>query len=365
MNPNQEGRWFRSEAQVYALSNSYTIKPDFLAQARHFAAPEVADIVIRFTGTVGAVTGGALGRDAAKLYDSVRFTDEEEVINCSGAGLRVLEQMEFGSKQVDPADIASGATNTAYIHELTITFEPLKALRPRDTRIRLEHFLEGGEFIVNTPAALPTGWAAVQSDQRFRVFVRVVDGRTRELKSRMVIRETAANTNQEFDYEVSGSVRAALVTSKLPTTGYTSLAAYTTIFSRTMETPPSFETSLLRQRYRRYSDALGTNDEFLLAAPGAIPLVCPNRDQKIGEMINTKTFHLDFLAAAPTNARLLTCAIKNRTPNLAALVMGFGTPAELQAAIATHGRVVDGSPGGSPASGYLADLARRLPLRLG
>lgn len=363
MNPQLEGKWYRSEQFVYALSNSYSVKMDFLAGARMFAAPEVADIVFRFSGTVGGVTGGALGRDTAKLYESIRFTDEEEVINCSGAGLRVLEQMEFGSKQVDAADVASGATNTAYVHRLRVTFEPLKAHRPRDTRIRLEHFLEGGELIINTPAALPTGWNSVQSDQRVRVYMRVVDGRTRELKSRMTIREQALQ-GQEFDYDVSGSIRAAFLSSKLATTGYTTLAPFTTLFSRTLELPPNFETDLLVDTYRRYCDATGTNDEFLLAAPGAIPLVSPRRFQKIGEMIDTKTLHVDLLQAAPTGGRLVTCAIKNRTPTLAAGVMGFASFADLQIALAERGRVVDGTPGGSPVTGYHPTLARRLPARI-
>jgi hypothetical protein len=363
MNPNLEGRWFRSESFTYGLGTTFPVKTDFLAQARHMAAPEVAEIVLRFTGTVGAVTGGALGRDAAKLYDSVRFTDEEEVINCSGAGLRVVEQLEFGSKQRDPADITSGSTNTAYVHRLRITFEPLKALRSRDTRIRLEHFLEGGEFLIQTASALPTGWAAVQADQRVRVYARVVDGRTKELKSRMTIREQAV-TNQEFDYEVNGSIRAAILTSKLATTGYTTLAPYTTFFSRTMEVPPNFETDLVTDRYVRFSDALGTNDEFLLAAPGAIPLIAPNRFQKIGEMIDAKTLHLDLLQAAPTSGRLITIAIKNRTPNLSALVAGFGSVDDLQVALADRGKVVDGTPGGTDVTGYHPTLVRRLPVRV-
>lgn len=361
MNPNLEGKWYRSDSQAYSLSNTLPIKLDFLAGARYMAAPEVADIIVRFNGTVGAVTGGALGRDAAKTIEKVSFRDEDEVINASGAALRVLEQMEFGDKQVDPADITSGSTNTTYSYRLRITAEPLKAHRPRDTRIPLAHFLEGGELLIQTPAAVPTGWAAVQADQRIRVFVRVVDGRVPEVKSRFRIKEEAIS-QQEFDYQINGSLRAALITSKLATTGYTTLAAYTTLFSRTLETPPDLETDMFVDYYRRYSDSLGTNDEFTLAAPGAIPLMVPRRWQKIGEMIDTKTLHIDLRTTAPASGRLLTWSVVDRTPNLAAMVAGYSSVPEYQRAIVDRGVVVDGK-GGESTKGFLPALSRRLPMR--
>lgn len=362
MNANMEGKWYRSDAITYALGNTFAVKTDFLAAARYMAAPEISDIVVRFSGTVGAVTGGALGRDAAKLIEAFRFRDEDEVINASGATLRCLEQMEMGDKQVDPADVSSGATNSSYVYRLRIVCEPIKTHRPRDFRIPIEHFLEGGELLVQTPAALPTGWNSVQSDQKIRIMVRVVDGRTKEVKSRFRIKEEAI-AQQEFDYQVNGSLRCAIITSKLTTTGYTSLAAFTTIFSRTLETVPDLEIDMLLDYYRRWSDGLGTNDEFALATPGAIALQAPRRWQKIGELIDTKTLHIDLRASAPASGRLLTWTVVDRTPNLAALVAGFSSVPDYQRAIADYGRVVDGSPHGTPAKFYLPQIQRRLPMR--
>lgn len=371
MNPNLDGRWFRSEAYTYNLGVTQPIKLDYLAQARHMTAPEVADIVVQFKGTVGAISGGALGIDAAKTIDTVRLTDEEEVVNASGAMLRLQEQMEFGSKQSDPLDIASGSTNSSYEYRLKVTFDPPKALRSRDYRIPLEHFLEGGELVLVTPAAVPTGWAAVQADQKLRVYMRVVDGRVKELKSRLIYRELAV-TNQEYDYEINGSLRTAILGSKLATTGYTSLAAYTTIFSRTLELPPSFEASLLVENYRRMSEALGagtiqgvqSNDEFTKATPGAIPLVCAKRGYKIGQMTDTKTLHIDHLQAPATSERLLFSAVKNRTPNMSALVAGFTSVEDLQLGMKAAGKVVDDHDSGTPVTKYHPTLVRRLPVRI-
>jgi hypothetical protein len=364
MNPNLAGKIFRSDSLVYGLGTSFTFRPDFLAQARNMAAPEVSELIFRFSGTVGAITGGALGRDAAKLIDTVRFRDDDEVINASGVGLRVLEQIELGNKQQDPADIASGATNTTYKYNLRIVLDPteMRSQRGRDFRIPLAHFLEGGELTVLTPAAVPSGWAAVQADWRLRVYAKVIDGRVRELKSRRRIKEEAI-TQQEFDYQINGSLRNAVITSKLATTGYTSLAPYTTIFSRTIETVPSLETDILVDQYRRGADSLGANDEIALAAPGAIPLQIAKKNQKTGEMIDCRTLHIDLQQAAPAGARLLTDTVVDRSPNLAALTEGYRSPSELAAAIRDYGYVV-GDSGNTPARDFVGPLARRLPIRL-
>jgi hypothetical protein len=364
MNPALSGKWFRSEKFVYGLNSQFVVRPDYLAPARQMTAPEVCQLAIVFTGTVGAVTGGALGRDAAKNFSQVLLRDEEEVVNASGAMLRVLEQVERGNKQVDPADISSGATNSSYVYRLNIMFEPLetRAERPRDFRIPLQHFLEGGQMLINTPAAVPSGWAAVQADQRIQVFALVKDGRVPELKTRRRIYEQNL-TQQEFDYQVNGSVRCALLGSYLTTTGYTSLAAFSTLFSRTLETPPAFDTHIMVDEYRQFADSLGTNDEFTLATPGAIPLRVPRRNQKIGEMLMTKTLHLDLLAAAPASGKILIDAVIDRTPNLAALVAGYQSPGELAQAIKQHGEVV-GYGDSYKAAAFVGDLARKLPIRI-
>jgi hypothetical protein len=363
MNPNLAGKTFRSDNIVYALGTAFTFRLDFMAQARNMAAPEVEELDFVFTGTVGAVTGGALGRDAAKLFDTVRFRDDDEVFNMSGAGARVLEQYEVGNKQVDPGDLSSGTTNSSYIYRLRVLFQPpRRAQRGRDFRVPLAHFLEGGEITFQTPAAVPTGWNSVQSDWRVQLFARITDGRVRELKSRRRIMELAV-TNQEFDYPVNGFLRNALLTSKLATTGYTTLAGFTTFFSRTLETVPSYQTHMAVDEYRRGADSLGTNDEFTLAAPGAIPIKVGDREQKTGEMIDTRTLHLDLLQAAPTSGRIIIDSVVDRSPNLAALTEGYRSPAELAAAIRDFGYVV-GDSGNIPAKQMAATLVRRLPVRI-
>lgn len=359
-----DGIYCRSELLTYSLGTPLIIRPDFLQPAAGMRAPEIADIMIRFSGTVGGVSGTALGEDAAKLYENIRIVDDAEIVNASGACLRVLEQLEFGSGQVDPATVASGATNASYSYVLRITFEPKKALRPRDTRIPLEHFLNGGQFTIQTASAVPTGWNTVQSDQRVQVWVRVVDGRVRELKSRMEIKEQVMSQS-EFRYPVFGSLRCAIITSKLTTTGYTSLATLTQFDSDTLKLPPTTDPFIFLDRYRRMSWALGTNDEFADGTPSAIALVNADYQQKIGCMPNVDNLHIRQNVTPVTQQRLLTVTIRNRTMRLAALVSGSLSEADLLAKIANQGVVVDGKPGGTPAVDYDPVLVRRLPIRFG
>jgi len=143
----------------------------------------------------------------------------------------------------------------------------------------------------------------------------------------------------------------------------TSLAANTTIFSRTMDLPPAFQTHILVDQYRRSSDALGASDEFTLAAPGAIPLIVPTRAKKIGTMIDTPTLHIDLLRAAPASGRLLLDTLVNRTPNMAALGAGYGSPEDLATAINASGQVV-GAAGNMSAREVPKALARKMPIRI-
>lgn len=357
----------RSNPETYSLNNTIVIKPDYLSAARTMDAPEVWALFVEFTGTVGAVSGGALGRDAAKLFSNIRFrSGSDDVYNASGPGGRIVEQLEWGISQVDPADIASAATNTTYTYILRIPFAlPKRAVRQRDTAIPLEEFMDGGEFALSTPAAVPTGWATVQNDWKLRIFADVRDGRVPELKTRRRIKEEAV-TQQEFDYQVNGTLRSAILSSYLTTTGHTSLTGFTTLNSRTLKWPAAYQTSQLIDRYRRESESLASGDEFVRATTAAIPLHIPRRayggQGKIGTMPMMKSLHLDLLAAAPTGGRLITDVLIERDAYRSAQVLGYDSPQAAQAAVKAQGRVV-GAAGNYGVTSVPSALSARLPIR--
>lgn len=379
MNPGLYSQTMRSEQVVYGLGATFPVKLDFLANARQMAVPEVTKLTWVLEGTMDTTGAGgttALGADYAKLYDTIRFFDEAEMIKASGAMLRLLRQVELGSKATDPADqnnAVSAQSNELYRHE--IYFKPLdnRHCRPKDFTVPLENFLDGGTLEWSTPAAVPTGFGPVNANWRVRVEAEVEDARVKELKSRRRIFDQVVQ-NQDFEYSCGGSIRHAILASKLTTTGYTDLSGFLTIFSRTLNLPPNFKVSGLLNRYRQDAEAVGANDNYLTnvdrsgangMAPGtAIPMVFPRRYQRIGKMIDAKTFHIDLLQAAPASGRLLLDVVVDRPPNISATSMGYPTPGELAQAIKANGYIV-GEGSNYPVAGSNLVLGKRLPIRIG
>lgn len=362
MTPELYGVPLRSNPEAFALGAAKTIKADYLNQARGMDAPEVWGIEVRFTGTVGAITGGALGRDAAKLFDTIKFRDDDDVYNVSGAGTRVLEQVEYGEKQIDPVDIASGSTNSTYVYSLYVPFAPMRCKRAKDFAIPVANFLDGGEFTIQFCSALPTGWNTAQADWQIQLFADVRDGRKKEAKSRRRVKEEATPA-QEFDYQVNGFLRGLYLTSKLTTTGYTTLVGFTTLNSRTLKWPAGFQTRTLLNMYRRDHWALGTNDEFTLAAPGALALLAPRREQKTGCMVDCKTVHVDLLQAVPTSGRIITDVLIDRNPTRTAAMFNYKGAGAYGSAVKALG-AVKGEAANYSVGEFNADLARKLPLTI-
>lgn len=362
MTPEYYGLPFRSNAENFALGSTVTIKPDYLSMATQWDAAEVWGVKIVFTGTVGAITGGAKGRDAAKLFQLVKFRTTDDVLNASGSGLRVVEQVEFGGRQVDPADIASGSTNATYSYILRVPFASFRSKRPRDTTVALAEFMNGGEFSLSFAPAVPTGWNAVQADWRVQVFADVRDGRRKELKTRRRIKEEAIAI-VENDYQTNGNIRGAYLTSTLTTTGYTDLSTLTTLNSRSLKWPAAYQTRMLIDQYREEQTFFSATDEFLLAATGAYALVMPKRNTLVGQLPDLKSLHLDLITAVPASSRLITDVIIERNAETSARILGYDNPGELQAAVQANGIVV-GEAGNYPVrGGFDKRLASKLPVR--
>ncbi len=366
MRPEDNGLWLRSRPYAYAAGVSTPVELNFLAKAANFTAPEIAEIEIHVYGSVTAGAGGqALGRDFAKLFSKIQISDGEMFVDASGAALRPWIQSEWGSVDIDPADVATSGTNASYEAILNLPFEPRKSLivasGPRNTRIPVVNMLESGRMIISNPPALPTNWSAVTLTME--VNMRVVEGRVKQANSRLKISEIVAN-NQEFYYDIGGSIRYAALTSVLTTTGYSTLAAYTSLNSRSLDWEPNTHPRVLRNRYRHQQASVSTADEHLLAAPGALPLVHADWNQKIGAMPMLDKLHLNMGAAMPTGGTLIQATIVDRVPRLAARALGYADVDQYIADVRNFGYVVDGSDGGSRVVDFDPKLANKLPLRM-
>jgi hypothetical protein len=364
MNELQDGVTFRSEAYTWTAGSAIPIKTNFLEKARSMTAPECAWVGLRFDGTVNSSAGtDASGYDAYKLINRFRFNDDGgPIVDCSGQGLRLNEMIENGDRQIDPATLAAGAADAARSWEVMIPFWLQKAIRPRDTCLRLEHFLDGSDITL-VCGALPTGWDGFTGT--VTMFVRMFDGRRPEVKSRYTLREIAV-TKSEDSYEINGSLRTAVMHTVLTTTSASSWAAYTTLDSQTLALPARFPTAMLRRQYREQSAiVLNTNDPIVASTPLAVPIVTPDRQQKIGRMPNIKSLHVDLAAAPPANAQLLMGVIRDRHARLASMVAGYANTGDYQVALEKRGEIVSAKGKNTPVTANLADLMRRLPVRVG
>lgn len=342
------------------LGQQAVVRTTFLEKARKMVAPEITELWFRLSSaTAGAITGNALGKDAAKLIKKVIAKDDDEWLNLSGQSLRVLEQVEYGSKQKDPADVASGATSTTYKALIKLSFHPLKAERPRDFHLPLVSLLDAGEFMIQQCDAWPTGWAT-SSSFTLKVFAKVVEGRKKEAKSRRQLNEVSFNLD-DTTYPLGGSVRGLYMSSVLTTTGATALTGVTAVNSTTLELPPDMPTDLLVDRYRMNSDALGTNDE--VEAGNVIPLICPDKFQKVGAMADLRNFHIKA-GSTPTSAIFIRDLVVDRPPEITSKAMGYGSVADYQQDLVARGTIVDAKGKGRPVTSFNPTLVRRMPVRI-
>jgi len=368
-----DGIYGRSRGYTFGLSQNINVDTNFLDQFMGWDAPEIAEFLLVFSGSVTAGGGGAaLGRDAAKLFNNVDIRmSGGQIVNGGGAPLRVNEQNEYGDKQLDPADVTAAGTNAAYEYQLAIPFEFPKSgdEYKRDCRLSLKAFKAlGGQITIRTPSALPTNWSTATGT--VEVYARVVEGRNRQANAFYTLLEYNVTQIEDY-YPIEGSARYLGLTSRLETTGYTSLIAttYNSFDSRTLGWEAGLHPRILRDRYRHLHLAVGTNDEHLLvpvalAGPafGAIPIVSPDKDQRIVRMPMLGRLHLDLNAAAPASGVIMAGAIKDRAPIYSAYAMGYQDVNQYLSDVLNMGVVRDGKD--SPVANFDPFLVNRMPVRI-
>ncbi len=366
MLPQNYGEWFRGESISFVVNNKLKFKTDFLSKARHMQAPEIAEIGYQLTGTVGGVTATALGIDAAKLFSRLNIKDKDVRCDASGAAIFGYNTVEHGSGPILgmlPATVASGATSTTYNYFLPVEYEfNLGGYRVSDFRIPVPYILEGGIIQANCAAAVPTGWAAVQSDWQVTAWARVVDQRVREGKSTLCY-EQFNHSKQEEYFPVQGSGRAILGMTDLTTTDYTSLSTFTAINSKALDLESDFDPMIWNYEYAR-NKILGTNaltTDFVLQRK-ILPYIFPHWFQRIGQMPNLDQLDIRLQAAPVSNSIILAQKIIERNMNLAAMWLGYNSPGELSAAVQQYGVIVDEH--NTPYMEYDPVLASRMPFRL-
>lgn len=355
----ERGLILRSKPITFGDGENHDVDLNFLKPAlSRMRAPVVRELLFQLVMQGTGTTGDSEGEDAFKFLGRVKIKDRGgTLVDLPGSILRTVEQMELGSQVADLAQITSGSAATNYTLNARVIFDVEKAHRGADTSLPLIHLTEGGEISVTFDT--PTNFDVTSG--QLRVYAVVHDERVREAKSRMVWKETSI-TNDEDDYIVKGSLRAAFITSDLPAAeGHTDLSGITTLDSNTFQWN-DLAVSILKQEYRRKSGgSLHADDEFL--ADNAIPLVTPSKGQHIGKMQALDSFHLD-IGSTPASGKMVTCVIEDRVASLAAEWLGYSTTGAYARALKAAGQVSAKGARNKAIGSWDAKLQRRLPVRI-
>jgi hypothetical protein len=368
MRPETAGIQYRSRGYAVALNQAINVDLNFLQRALSFRAPDITEIKLVLYGTVkGAAGAAAAGRDAAKWFSHVTIASAQPHVDASGAGLRVNAIEEWGGVYNEPADVAIGATNAAWEYQLSIPFELNKSGDDRDSTISLLGFLgTGGRILINFPAAEPTGYDPLATGitaLTMEVWVTVKEGRQKQVSSFLQLMEYQLNLTEDNIF-IGGLLRNLTLTSQLTTTGYTDLSGYTSLDSRTLMYDSNLHPRVLRDRYRKTHWSLSSLDEALLATPGAIVWFAADSSQQLSKLPLLDRCHIKLsTGAVPASARFLVSSYVDRSPNYAAMAMGYNNVPQYLSDMMKHG-IVRGLTEDIPASHFDPLLVNKMPLQI-
>jgi hypothetical protein len=352
----------RSRQYTWSNGARLPIDTSFLdATLAKYSSPVVEALYLRFVGSVTANNGVTFSqRDSVRaLAQQFVWKDKRgERINLTGDELRLAAQMELGAAYQDASAInGSGGTttNTSYEIIVPITFAPPRSRRRADFRPGVAEFTSGD--IIWTLGATNPVTSVVINSGTVELHALVTDEVVPEAASRMCWISQAAQLAED-NYMIDGALRAAFM--HAPTAaGFSSLATFTEIDSYTLSMVDVPRT-LLREKYRHEGSFSpdSTNDEIV--NNNVIPLVYPDRDQKITSMSGVNKLHVRLQAALPSGGRLVYCAITDRDPVLTAAVLK--TPLGELANVPME---VNTQKGRKNADALPVELARKLPVSVG
>jgi hypothetical protein len=347
--------------ETWAASKRWSVDTGFVHAAfKNFRHPVIESLNLRFTGTVEA-DANTIESYAHHFFlgESIKMADERgDRIDCSMRGLRIVAQQELGNRFQDPADQAS-STNTSYEVNLPITFHPARSARPNDYLMTVAEFLES-DFIWKMASAAPFT-SGILASGTCELQANVRENYTQDAPSRLQIIEVSAEKAEEI-FSIDGALRYALLYANSTDQDLTSLATWTEVDSRTLRLSDMPTSALKYIAQHNQLDLDATNDE--VTRNRVIPLVVPDFDQHFTQLYDhSGRLHVKLQAALPSGGRLLTVSVTPRSDQQTARSLGYGSVAELNAAIAAGQVEVVTAKGSKPIAEVGLKMASLAPLR--
>jgi hypothetical protein len=351
---------FRIE-EVWAANKRWSVDTSFVHAAfKSFQHPVIESLNLRFFGSVTAASVTFQNYDqVAAILQNFKISDVRgDRIDCSGRGLRLVAQEEYGQRYRDNADMAS-ATNASFECQLPITFHPRRADRANDYLMTLSDFLDS-DVIWQAATATPITSVTVNSGT-IQLQANIRENYTTDAPSRQVIREVSAEKTEET-FTIEGAIRYALLYAYNTGSDLVSLTTYTEVDSRTLKLS-DMPTSALKQMAQVQNPGLDDTDSEVTRG-GVIPLVVPDFDQHFTQISDHGgKLHVKLQAALPTGGKLLTVTVSPRDDGQVAKSLGYGSTADLYKAMEAGQVQVVGSKGVMPIAKAGLNLTKYAPLR--
>lgn len=370
-------RYIYSEAKAWAAAGQQPFAMTFLEQVEGFVAPCVKALYLVFDAvvTVGAGAGNKMqGKDLCQAFSRVDFNDGAGPrLSVQGATLRKINLLEKGAAFSDPADLGVGA-NQAITLTLEIPLQPRRSRRRADYSIPVAELVRGGKLSTFFNGAAINGVGlnvgVIQSGS-IQFYAEITEERKVQMKSRMTWLEYPLGV-KNYQYPVQGSLRWLWLDSGV--VGANNGRSWTD--AQAQAGTPQAITSLNLFLTQQRSDLLRFAEQQEMAIIAAvdpialnqvIPMFWPKADQKILEMPDIDTAHVQFDGSVPTASDLpvvVVNSITDRAPQLSMKTMDADNINQLSAATDQLGYVKAANGEKHPVQNWPAYLARRMPISL-
>lgn len=368
MNIETFGRLYQSapiafNAGATPIASPVPIDLSFLQRIfSNYSAPVVDRLNLRFVGEQAAAGGNVAAIDQPKIFSDVYVYDKDGPIidHIPGSLLAVVAELENPGGTQPGAATTSGSTSTITEWTLPLYFsKPRRGARAADTAVELFRLVDGGGVRVSFAAPPNTIFAAGAL-----VYLEAVvreEGRP-EAKSRFRWSVQDIDQRERDNYLVGGSLYAAIASSRLTTTGYTSLtSALDGVDIKNFEfvgrTYQQF-----REEYRQNAVGLQSTDPFLVG--NAVALHAAHQEQKIGQLPDIAMLNMRLPSSAPSGGALIVGRIEDRSPDMTARAFGYQSIAQFAAEVQKSGVTVSASKPNKSVTRWDVGLSKRLPMRL-
>jgi hypothetical protein len=346
-----------------------------LNEFRSWSYPCIHDMYFRWAPTFSTGAGGGVPRILPQGFASNILIQDVggQRVNLRGSSLHNLLKYEYGQAYNNiAADAANDAGPTVQEMYFPVPIKPPKARRRRDYSIAVDSFLDGGSVQLTCGPATPVATYYTFASAELSLIVRIVEEGQPELKSRFLVRDQTIPSTDFAGYVIGGFIRDALwyvgESSEATAAPWApqKLDSYTLNYQQVRDTALREMHLLQSETFRPDSGTPATPSAIVNEDPvftgQVVPVIWPQGDQKITDMIQASTLHVrTTLPSVPADAKLITTVLEERNPLASQRVF---KRTDVAGAIRSSGRVKTANGQKKGVGEFPVDLVNVMPVKI-